>query len=201
MYWNDCLRLLWPFYLFFMVVRPRVLWTYVQRVYARTSLGGKDVRPEGAWTYVHRTFERAWMGMNETCVKSIDSEQFLNGNEWDRGTCHSYSMAMAQVWQYSVVQVWQYSVVQVWQYPLEQVWQSQWNKCDNGERGTTLVGNVGLHRWAGWQMMEEDSWDNGFRGEMMWKWMFFIVIFDDIGGFEAMFWGFWKHLSALRFYN
>ena len=26
------------------------------------------------------------MGMNETCVKSIDSEQFLNGNEWDRGT-------------------------------------------------------------------------------------------------------------------
>ena len=44
---------------FFMVVRPRVLWTYVQRVYARTSLGGKDVRPEGAWTYVHRTFERA----------------------------------------------------------------------------------------------------------------------------------------------
>ena len=24
------------------------------------------------------------MGMNETCVKSIDSEQFLNGNEWDR---------------------------------------------------------------------------------------------------------------------
>ena len=69
--------------LFFMVVRPRVLWTYVQRVYGRTSLGGKDVRPEGAWTYVHRTFERAWMGMNETCVKSIDSEQFLNGNEWD----------------------------------------------------------------------------------------------------------------------
>ena len=57
--------------------------TYVQRVYGRTSLGGKDVRPEGAWTYVHRTFERAWMGMNETCVKSIDSEQFLNGNEWD----------------------------------------------------------------------------------------------------------------------
>ena len=44
---------------FFMVVRPRLLWTYVQRVYARTSLGGKDVRPEGAWTYVHRTFERA----------------------------------------------------------------------------------------------------------------------------------------------
>ena len=86
LYWNDSLRLLWPFYLFFMVVRPRVPWTYVQRVYARTSLGGKDVRPEGAWTYVHRTFERAWMGMNETCVKSIDSEQFLNGNEWDRGT-------------------------------------------------------------------------------------------------------------------
>ena len=26
------------------------------------------------------------MGMNETCVKSIDSEQFLNGNELDRGT-------------------------------------------------------------------------------------------------------------------
>ena len=26
------------------------------------------------------------MGMNETCVKSIDSEQFLNGNEWGRGT-------------------------------------------------------------------------------------------------------------------
>ena len=51
--------IVWPFYLFFMVVRPRVLWTYVQRVYARTSLGGKDVRPEGAWTYVHRTFERA----------------------------------------------------------------------------------------------------------------------------------------------
>ena len=86
LYWNDCLRLLWPFYLFFMVVRPRVLWTYVQRVYGRTSWGGKDVRPEGAWTYVHRTFERAWMGMNETCVKSIDSEQFLNGNEWNRGT-------------------------------------------------------------------------------------------------------------------
>ena len=42
-----------------MVVRARVLWTYVQRVYGRTSLGGKDVRPEGAWTYVHRTFERA----------------------------------------------------------------------------------------------------------------------------------------------
>ena len=84
--YTDCLRLLWPFYLFFMVVRPRVLWTYVQRVYGRTSLGGKDVRPEGAWTYVHRTFERAWMGMNETCVKSIDSEQFLNGNEyaWNR---------------------------------------------------------------------------------------------------------------------
>ena len=78
--------IVWPFYLFFMVVRPRVLWTYVQRVYARPSLGGKDVRPEGAWTYVHRTFERAWTGMNETCVKSIDSEQFLNGNEWDRGT-------------------------------------------------------------------------------------------------------------------
>ena len=73
-------------YVDFMVVRARVLWTYVQRVYGRTSLGGKDVRPEGAWTYVHRTFERAWMGMNETCVKSIDSEQFLNGNEWDRGT-------------------------------------------------------------------------------------------------------------------
>ena len=86
LYWNDCLRLLWPFYLFFMVVRPRVLWTYVQRVYARTSWGGKDVRPEGAWTYVHRTFERAWMGMNKTYMKSIDSEQFLNGNEWDRGT-------------------------------------------------------------------------------------------------------------------
>lgn len=42
-----------------------------------------DVRAKSAWTYVHRTFERAWMGMNETCVKSIDSEQFLNGNEWD----------------------------------------------------------------------------------------------------------------------
>ena len=24
--------------------------------------------------------------MNETCVKSIDSEQFLNENEWDRLT-------------------------------------------------------------------------------------------------------------------
>ena len=34
------------------------LWTYVQRVYGRTSLGAMDVRPEGACTYVHRPFER-----------------------------------------------------------------------------------------------------------------------------------------------
>ena len=78
-----------------MVVRPRVLWTYVQRVYGRTSLGGKDVRPEGAWTYVHRTFERAWMGMNETCVKSIDSEQFLNGNE--TGTTLAFPLSFLSV--------------------------------------------------------------------------------------------------------
>ena len=38
------------------------------------------------WSYDQGCFERAWMGMNETCVKSIDSEQILNGNEWDRGT-------------------------------------------------------------------------------------------------------------------
>ena len=33
------------FYRFFMVVRHGVLWTYVQRVYGRTSLGSMDVRP------------------------------------------------------------------------------------------------------------------------------------------------------------
>ena len=47
------------FYRIFMVVRHKVLWTYVQRVYGRTALGGKDVRAEGAWTYVQRCFERA----------------------------------------------------------------------------------------------------------------------------------------------
>ena len=46
------------FYRVFMVVRHKVLWTYVQRVYGRTALGVRDVRPKGAWTYVHRTFER-----------------------------------------------------------------------------------------------------------------------------------------------
>ena len=88
--------IVWPFYLFFMVVRPRVLWTYVQRVYARTSLGGKDVRPEGAWTYVHRTFERAWTGMNETCVDCTDSEHFLNENECI--CCYSCLAANAILW-------------------------------------------------------------------------------------------------------
>ena len=32
--------------------------SYCVRVYARTSLGYKDVRPKGAWTYVHRFFSR-----------------------------------------------------------------------------------------------------------------------------------------------
>ena len=47
------------FHRIFMVVRHGVVWTYVQRVYGRTALGGKDVRAKGAWTYVHRCFERA----------------------------------------------------------------------------------------------------------------------------------------------
>ena len=58
----------------FMVVRPGVVWTYVQRVYGRTSLGGKDVRAEVAWTYVQRTFERWRTEVNEMCVDSTDSE-------------------------------------------------------------------------------------------------------------------------------
>ena len=61
-------------YVDFMVVRPRVLWTYVQRVYGRTALGGKDVRAEVAWTYVQRTFERWRTEVNEMCVDSTDSE-------------------------------------------------------------------------------------------------------------------------------
>ena len=42
----------------FLHVRLKSLWTYVQRVYGRTCIGGMDVRPEGVWTYVHRIFER-----------------------------------------------------------------------------------------------------------------------------------------------
>ena len=65
-----------------MVVRPGVVWTYVQRVYGRTSLGGKDVRAEIAWTYVQRTFERWGTEVSKMCMDSTDSEQFLNGNEY-----------------------------------------------------------------------------------------------------------------------
>ena len=57
-----------------MVVRPEIVWTYVQRVYGRTALGGKDVRAEVAWTYVQRTFERWRTEVNEMCVDSTDSE-------------------------------------------------------------------------------------------------------------------------------
>ena len=64
-----------------MVVRPGGGGTYVQRVYGRTALGGKDVRAEIAWTYVQRTFERWRTEVNEMCVDSTVSEQFLNGNE------------------------------------------------------------------------------------------------------------------------
>ena len=47
------------FHRIFMVVRHGVVWTYVQRVYGRTALGGKDVRAKGVWTYGHRCLERA----------------------------------------------------------------------------------------------------------------------------------------------
>ena len=59
----------------------KLLWSYVQRVYGRTSLGGLDVRPKGAWTYDQGTFERAWTGVNEKPENLMVSNYFLNGNE------------------------------------------------------------------------------------------------------------------------
>ena len=41
-----------------MDVRHEGVWTYVLRMYGRTSLGCMDVRPKGAWTYVLRVYER-----------------------------------------------------------------------------------------------------------------------------------------------
>ena len=78
-----------------MVVQPGVVWTYIQRVYGRTALGGKDVRAEVAWTYVQRTFERWRTEVNEMCVDSTDSEQFLNGNE--TGTTLAFPLSFLSV--------------------------------------------------------------------------------------------------------
>ena len=39
-------------------VRPKGLWTYVQRGYGRTFKGSMDVRPEGLWPYVLRLLSR-----------------------------------------------------------------------------------------------------------------------------------------------
>ena len=52
---------LWYMRRFYLVVRPKVAWTYVQRIYGRTVSWGKDVLPKDAWSYVHRIFERHWM--------------------------------------------------------------------------------------------------------------------------------------------
>ena len=53
------------------------LWTYVQRVLARTAWGVEDVRPEGAWTYEQGTFEPCRTELNDLLNKILHKIRFF----------------------------------------------------------------------------------------------------------------------------
>ena len=53
------------------------LWTYVQRVLARTAWGVEDVRPEGAWTYVQGTFEPCRTELNDLLNEILHKRRFF----------------------------------------------------------------------------------------------------------------------------
>ena len=60
-----------------MDVRPKDVWTYDQRVYARTFKGSMDVRPKGVWTYVHRIY--GW-NVASIWLKTADTPWWLSEN-------------------------------------------------------------------------------------------------------------------------
>ena len=53
------------------------LWTYVQRVLARTAWGVEDVRPEGAWTYEQGTFEPCRTELNDLLNEILHKRRFF----------------------------------------------------------------------------------------------------------------------------
>ena len=152
-----------------------------------------DVRPEGVRTYVLRVLGR-------TSIEPLNELEWeWTKPAWNPLILNSFWTGMNGTEGLVTVIPW------LW----HKCDNSKWYMCDNRSGTSGTMGNVGLHRWGTWDYIGGlgDRWWRKIHGimDLGGRWCengcFFIVIFDDIGGFEAMFWGFWKHLSALRFYN
>ena len=184
-------------------------WTYVYRVLGRTFKGSMHVRPEGVRTYVLRVLGR-------TSIEPLNELEWeWTKPAWNPLILNSFWTGMNGTEGLVTVVPW------LWHKCDNTQWykcdNTQWHKCDNSKwykcdnrSGTSgTMGNVGLHRWGTWDYIGGlgDRWWRKIHGimDLGGRWCengcFFIVIFDDIGGFEAMFWGFWKYLSASRFHN